>query len=333
MYDPADGEPDISETALIRRAQATIGDPTVKVHIKSVGTWQINHVVASEYQRGRVFLVGDAAHRHPPANGLGTNTSVQDSYNLAWKLAMVIRGQAGEQLIETYNAERQPVGRQVVDRAMQSVADMLPISKALGFAPGQSVEDGQASIAELFSPTQIGATRRSELNQAVRLQNYQFNAHGVELGQRYESSSVIQDGTPWPEYERDPELYYQPTTHPGASLPHAWIQHGTKRLSTLDLAGRGRFCLLTGIAGQQWEEAAAKVAAEVGIELPVFRIGVRCDYDDVYGDWFRMREIGDGGALLVRPDRHIAWRAHSVGEEPATQLLGAIVSVLGGKAT
>jgi 2,4-dichlorophenol 6-monooxygenase len=216
----------------------------------------------------------------------------------------------------------------VVDRAMQIVADMLPISQALGFAPGQSAEDGWASISELFSASVTGARRRAELDAAVELQNYQFNTHGVELGQRYASGAVCDDGTPWPVPVRDPELYYQPTTHPGAALPHAWLQHGTARLSTLDLAGHGRFCLITGIDSKEWEEAAAKARAELDVELPVYRVGARCDYDDVYGDWARTREIGDGGALLVRPDRHIAWRAAEPHVDPAMDLLTALRHVL-----
>jgi 2,4-dichlorophenol 6-monooxygenase len=328
MYDPAQGEPDVSEEALVQRAQATIGDPAVKVRIKSVGTWQINHVVATEYRRGRVFLAGDAAHRHPPANGLGTNTSIQDAYNLAWKLALVLRGQAAPGLLDSYHEERQPVGQQVVDRAMKSVRDMLPVAQALGFTPGQSAEDGWASLAEMFSASPTGARRRAELDAAIELQNYQFNTHGIELGQRYASRAVREDGTPWPEPERDPELYYQATTHPGAALPHAWLQHGTDRLSTLDLAGHGRFSLITGIAGAQWDEAADKARAELGLDLPVYRVGPRCEYDDVYGDWGRASEIGDGGALLIRPDHHVGWRAAEPPRDPATALLNALRQVL-----
>jgi 2,4-dichlorophenol 6-monooxygenase len=150
----------------------------------------------------------------------------------------------------------------------------------------------------------------------------------VELGQRYASGAVCDDGTPWPPSVGDPELYYQPTTHPGAALPHAWLQHGTERLSTLDLAGHGRFCLVTGIDGTAWEEAAAKARAELDLDLRVFPVGVRCEYDDVYGDWARIREIGDAGALLLRPDRHVAWRASELPVDPATELLTALRHVL-----
>ncbi|MFD5329833.1 FAD-dependent monooxygenase, partial [Streptomyces sp. NPDC127092] len=227
MYNPEDGEPDTSEASVIERARATIGDDSIDIRIKAVSKWQINHVIADTYQKGRVFLAGDAAHRHPPANGLGTNTSVQDAFNLAWKLAFVLRGHASPHLLDSYTQERQPVGQQVVDRAMTSVRDMLPISEALGFRPGQSTEEGWDTVHELFSDTDAGRRRRTELDAAVQLQNYQFNAHGVELGQRYRSAAVVDDGTPFPDPVGDPELYYQPTTHPGARLPHAWLEHHT----------------------------------------------------------------------------------------------------------
>jgi 2,4-dichlorophenol 6-monooxygenase len=327
MYDPAE-EPDLSEAAVLERARLTIGDPDIDIRIKSVAEWEINHVVATQYRQGRVFLAGDAAHRHPPANGLGTNTSIQDVYNLSWKLTAVLRGQAGPALLDSYHDERQPVGHQVVDRAMKSVADMAPISAALGFRAGQSPEDGWASLDELVTDTAEGERRRAELAAAVRLQNYQFNCHGVELGQRYVSSAVSDDATPWPQPDRDPELYYQATTHPGAHLPHAWLQRGTELVSTLDLAGSGHFSLLTGIGGEPWREASAKLAAETGVEFMVHTIGLRCDHEDVYGDWARLRETGDSGCVLVRPDGHIAWRARGGAADPVATLRDVITRVL-----
>ncbi|MGH3517689.1 MAG: FAD-dependent monooxygenase [Haloechinothrix sp.] len=329
MYDPNEGEPDLSEDAVRSRASTIIGDPDVGVRIKSVSKWQINHMVARAYRRGRVFLAGDAAHRHPPANGLGTNTSVQDSFNLAWKLAHVLRGQAGDALLDSYDAERRPVGREVVDRAMLSVQDMLPISQAFGFRPGQSAEGGWQSLDELFGDSERGRKRRDELDSAVALQNYQFNAHGVELGQRYTSRAIVDDGTEFPDYTRDTELYYQPTTRPGAHLPHAWLQHEDRQVSTVDITGRGRFTLLTGIGGQAWLDATEKLGAELGIEIVGRQVGYRCEYDDVLGDWSRQREMSDGGCLLVRPDRHIAWRSHDMVADPPGALREVLDQVLG----
>ncbi|MFC7344213.1 FAD-dependent oxidoreductase [Saccharopolyspora griseoalba] len=328
MYDPTEGEPDLSEPAVVERARASIGDPDVDVRVKDVSKWQINRVVATEYRRGRIFLAGDAAHRHPPANGLGTNTSIQDSFNLAWKLGMVLRGRAGEGLLDTYDAERRPVGRAVVDRAMRSVRDMRPIPDALGFYPGQTSEDGWAALHELFSDAEGAADRRRALDEAIALQNYQFNAHGVELGQQYSSDAVVDDGTPLPEPLRDPELYHQPTTHPGAPLPHAWIQRGAQQISTLDLAGGDRFALIVGSGGGPWVAAASAIARETGIDLPVRTVDYRGEYHDVLGRWRRLREVGDDGALLVRPDRHIAWRSFDMPESPRDALRAALLQVL-----
>jgi 2,4-dichlorophenol 6-monooxygenase len=329
MYDPAEGEPDTSEEALVARARMTIGDPDVEVRIKSVSKWQINHMVAQSYQQGRVFLAGDAAHRHPPANGLGSNTSVQDAFNLAWKLALVTKGKAGEKLLDSYTAERQPVGRRVVDRALKSVQDMAPVSQALGFKPGQSSEDGWASLKDLFAPNTDSARRREQLAAAVELQNYQFNAHGMDLGQRYASTAVIDDGTAWPSTGQDPDLYYQASTRPGAPIPHAWLQHGTEKVSTLDVVGKGRFTLVTGIDDQVWREAAAAVSAELGVDLAVAQVGIRCDNDDVLNTWTGIRGIADDGCLLIRPDRFIAWRQRNAAAEPAKALKDALSAILG----
>lgn len=328
MYGPAEGEPDLSEEAVIARAHQTIGDPSVDITIKSTSLWQINHLVANDYRRGRAFLVGDAAHRHPPANGLGTNTSIQDSFNLAWKLAYVLQGRAGDRLLDSYHEERQPVGVQVVDRAMKSVGDMLPISQALGFEPGQTAEDGRRALDELKADTELGAQRRQELADAVQLQNYQFNAHGVELDQRYTSGAVVGDGTDWPVATRDPELYHHPTTHPGARLPHAWLSHGKETVSTLDLAGHGGFTLLTGIGGQAWVEAAQKLAGDLDLPLRTHVVGPGHEHLDVLGDWRARREIADGGALLIRPDHHVAWRSERMTTDPQETLRAALTQVL-----
>ena len=156
------------------------------------------------------------------------------------------------------------------------------------------------------------------------MQNYRSNALGVELGHRYISRAVVDEGTPFPGFTRDPDLYYHPTTHPGGYLPHAWVEHDHRQISTLDLAGHGRFCLIVGIGGQPWADAAAALSTELNIDLPVYFVGYRCDYDDVLGDWARLREISDRGALLIRPDRVIAWRAHGRSNTPHTNLRTAL---------
>lgn len=319
---------DTSEENVLKRVRAAIGDPSIEVKIKKISTWQINHAVATQYRNGRVFVAGDAAHRHPPANGLGSNTCVQDAYNLTWKLALVLSGKAGEGLLDTYNAERQPVGRQVVDRANKSVADMGPWTEALGFKPGQTKEEALAVLDELFGDSDVGAQRREALLAGLDKTNWQFNAIGVELGQRYDSSAVVSDGTPFPPYDRDPELHYHPTTHPGAYLPHVWLERDRQRVSTLDLARGGRFALLTGVGGQAWLEAAKRVGDEFGVEIAGQTIGMRQENDDVFGEWTRRREVDDHGCILVRPDGYIGWRSQHGVEDAAAALRGAVARIL-----
>ena len=256
--------------------------------IRSTSLWGNNKMYATRYRDGRVFCMGDAVHRHPPSNGLGSNTSIQDAYNLAWKLALVLRGQAGEGLLDSYDAERVPVGRQIVLRANQSIEEFGPIFQALGLTdttdPDLMVEHMRARADD----TPEAARQRIALKEALELKDYEFNAHGVELGQRYASTAVVPDGTPEPDYTRDRELYYHPTTWPGARLPHCWVGEGGHKVSTHDLVGKGRFTLLTGISGGAWASAAQRVAATLGhrarrardrprprVHRPLRRLGAR----------------------------------------------------------
>lgn len=328
VYDPETETIDTSEEGLRERIATVIGEPEVDVRIKGVSEWQMNHLVASTYQRGRVFLAGDAAHRHPPANGLGSNTSVQDGYNIAWKLSHVVRGLAGEALLETYDAERQPVGRQVVDRALASVKAFGQIPSVFGCRIGQTDAEGAAAIEEFFSDTPGGAESRRRLDEVIAENEYHFNAHGVELGQRYISSAAVTGGEPMPEYTRDPELYYHPTTWPGAYLPHVWVVRDGLRTSTLDLTGDGVLTLLTGVGGDAWQEAADTVGAELGVPIRTQRIGRGAAVDDAYGAWARAREVSDHGAVLVRPDRYIGWRAKDMPADPITALRDAASAIL-----
>lgn len=318
---------ELSEESVMPRVRAAIGDPSVEVRIKKISEWPINHVVAARYRNGRFLLAGDAAQRHPPANGLGSNTSIQDSYNLAWKLALVVRGQARDSLLDSYDAERQPVGRRVVDRANQSIADMAPCLMALGFEPGQTESEALARLEHLRGPA--GAEQRQSLFAALDLLNGQFNPHGVEMGQRYTSGAAVSDGTPFPPTQRDPDLFYEPTTHPGAPLPHVWLQRGVDEISTLDLCRYDRFTLITGTAGSAWTRAAVQASEEIGVPIEAAVVGLGQSNNDVLGSWLRRREVDDSGCLLVRPDRIVAWRCRSGAADAVEALRAAVTDVLG----
>jgi 2,4-dichlorophenol 6-monooxygenase len=268
-------------------------------------------------------------HRHPPSNGLGSNTSVQDAYNLAWKLAFVLRGDAGEALLDSYDEERAPVGKQIVLRANRSIEEFGPLYEALGFTDTSDPRVMNEHMRARADDTTEAARQREQLREALELKDYEFNAHGVELGQRYRSCAIVPDGTPEPPYARDPELYYHPTTWPGARVPHCWLGKDGHKVSTHDLVGKGRFALLTGISGQRWAAAAEGVSRQLGIEIAAFVIGPGREYTDLYDDWARLREVAEDGCVLVRPDAHVAWRAAAISDDPSTELRSVLESILG----
>jgi 2,4-dichlorophenol 6-monooxygenase len=272
--------------------------------------------------------MGDACHRHPPSNGLGSNTSIQDAYNLAWKLALVLRGKAAPSLLDTYQDERAPIGKQIVLRANKSIDEFAPIFDALGLLDTSDPDVMRAHMEARKQDTPKAAEQRRRLREAIELKNYEFNAHGVEMNHRYRSAAVVTDGTPEPEFTRDHELYYQPTTWPGARLPHVWLEHQGRRVSSHDLAGKGRFALLTGIGGDPWVAAAREVAARTGVEIAPYVIGPGRDVLDTYDDWARVREVDESGAVLIRPDGHVAWRNSAIADDPTGALSRALQRLL-----
>jgi 2,4-dichlorophenol 6-monooxygenase len=332
-YDINEPPPDLDDEQATRIVHNLIGDATIPVTIRSTSLWGNNKMYATRYREGRVFCMGDAVHRHPPSNGLGSNTSIQDAYNLAWKLAMVLKGQAGEGLLDSYDTERAPVGRQIVLRANKSIEEFGPIFEALGITDTSDPDVMNERIAARRDATEEGAQRRADLKTALELKDYEFNAHGVELGQRYRSGAVVADGTPEPKYSRDPELYYHPTTWPGARLPHCWVGRDGHKVSTHDLTGKGVFSLLTGIAGEAWADAAARAGGALGIDIAVYVIGPGREYTDLYDDWARLREVTESGCVLVRPDAHVAWRASELVADAEEALLAVLRQALDRAAT
>lgn len=328
-YDIDDEPPVVDEEAATQIVRTLLGMPDLEVEITGTSLWGNNEMYATHLQSGRVFCAGDAIHRHPPSNGLGSNTSVQDSYNLAWKLAAVLRGQAAPSLLETYSAERAPVAERIVKRANKSSREFVDLFVALGVTRAETEADMVREIEERKANTPEGAAKRAALVTAMELKNYEFNAHGVELGQFYESAAVVPDGTSRPVPNRDPDLYYEASTVPGSHLPHAWVGDHRHKLAMMDLAPYTRFTLLTGIAGEAWEAAAAKVGAELGVALTTVVIGPGREVTDLYYDWSRLREVSESGALLVRPDKHVGWRSADLPADPEQALRDALLRILG----
>ena len=153
------------------------------------------------------------------------------------------------------------------------------------------------------------------------------------MNQRYESSAVyVKDEAdarrPPPE---DAVLEHQITTYPGSRLPHVWLNKRTpvEPISTIDLAAHGAFCVLTGIGGDAWKQAAAEASKTLGVKINAYSIGWKQDWEDVYGDWAGIREIEEDGCVLVRPDRTIGWRSMTMRKDCSKDLLDVLKVILG----
>jgi 2,4-dichlorophenol 6-monooxygenase len=328
-YDITQPPPEVTAEICEQLARQLIGDAEIPIEVTGWSTWTVNHMHATSYQSGRVFCMGDAVHRHPPSNGLGSNTSIQDAFNLSWKLAAVLKGYASPRLLDSYSTERAPIGKQVVDRANQSIAEFGPIFGALGLLESTDPEVMNANMMARKQDAPEAKERRKKLREAIAFKVYEFDAHGVDMNQRYVSDAVLMGEGESHVFADDSELVYQPSSVPGARLPHAWLVRNRQNFSSLDLCGHGRFTLLTGIGGEGWRAAAAAAADRLGVLISVASIGPDCDYEDPFGDWARVSGIEDDGVIVVRPDQVVAWRARTRAGDQAGLLADALGKVLG----
>jgi 2,4-dichlorophenol 6-monooxygenase len=309
-----------------------LGLPELEMQVIRYSRWRIEAVLADRYAEGRVFLAGDAAHRHSPMGGLGLNTGIQDVHNLAWKLAAVIKGQAGPSLLDSYEAERRPVGRRNVDFATFAFFNHLSVSSGFGVLPTAPEEHNRAALESLVSDTLDGATRRERLRGFFDTLRMEFQCADIELGFEYADSPVVTaDGTPAP--PRDPAGHeHHPSARPGHRLPHAWLERFGEHIPTHDLIRAGAFVLLAGGDGEAWCSAATRSAERLGIELDTHRVGRGAELRDRDGSWAKLRGHDEGGALLVRPDGHVAYRAVSAVGDPHAALDEALGTALQARA-
>jgi putative polyketide hydroxylase len=273
---------------------AAIGAP-IDVEIVDIGPWQPSEQVADQFRCGRVFLVGDSAHTMPPFKGGGANSAIESAHNLAWKVAAVLSGTAGPELLDTYHGERHPVGRFA---ARQSLT-----GPALSFFPSED--------------------DRSKLPAEEDLPLFYMIA-----GYKYRSSAVVTDEAA----PADPDAVQLVETEelrgePGTRVPHAWLHGDGGRVSTLDLCGSG-FTLFTGSAGTPWTKAADAASKSLSLSLDVRTIGADADIRDVDGRWAELTALAPDAALLVRPDDFVAWRADTLPESPESALNQAMCRIL-----
>ena len=318
------GDPEFDENHIAPRIRALLKLPDLQITVHKVSHWIVESVLANKYRSGRCVVIGDAAHRHPPTTGLGLNSGIQDAHNLAWKLAALVQGKAGDALLDTYEAERRPVAARNTKWALFTFMNHFVTDAGFGLVPGAPPEVNAAAFRTLLADTYEGDWARARMNEVVGTQRMEFQAHDLELGFSYASSAVIDDGTAAPPRAPMGDVYI-PTTRPGHRLPHAWVQVGGQKVSTLDLCGRGHFVLLVGSPAGPWQTAGQSVAESLGIALKVVALDAAADID---GTWSRLRGISDEGAILVRPDGHVAWRSARRPEDPAATLKKTLRAIL-----
>jgi 2,4-dichlorophenol 6-monooxygenase len=297
--------------------KAAIGSDAHPVEIQTIGTWAMSAQVAERYRGGRIFLAGDSAHRFPPTGGLGLNTGVQDIHALAWRLAAIEAGWAQPALLDSYEPERRPVAQSNADNSLRNASKLFEVAQALGLAEERTTERMRATLAD--------PAGRAGVEAAISNQAEHFDTLGLQLGFHYDTGAIVPDGTPPPHVENTVRELV-PSGRPGARIPHAWLTRDGERRSTLDLLSLDGFSLVTNSEGEGWQTACREISA-----LPIQPVAIDTTTMEDAERWLEESGIGSEGALLVRPDQHVAWRSASLPDDPATALREALAPIVAGR--
>jgi putative polyketide hydroxylase len=283
---------DFTDERLTAHIRAAVGVPDIDVEITGKAPWHASKRVADSYGTGRVFLAGDSAHEMPPTGAFGSNTGIQDAHNLAWKLAAVLRGWACPSLLDSYELERRPVALATGTRACVQAAD----EEHPGFSPAAGRNDDPADLMT------------------------------VALCYRYASDAVVGAHAEQPSV---PDAF-RLGGEPGTRAPHMWVMRGDMRISTLDLYERS-FVLLAGSGGQKWRTAVERASLHLGVPVEAYLVGTGADHDlvpDTDADWAELHGTAEDGAVLVRPDGFVAWRADAAMPDADRVLTNVMQSLL-----
>lgn len=240
-------------------------------------SWTAHKLLANHYRDGNVFLIGDACHLHSPFGGHGMNLGIGDSVDLGWKLAACLQGWGGPKLLDSYELERRPVHRRVLDSSTENMASL----------------SDQFAAPELKEDSPKGEAARASAAAAIEVQKSpEFRSLGLVLGYVYaDSPIVVSDGTEAP---AESVTDYRPCAYPGAVAPHCWLPDGR---SLYDLFGRGLTLLALRDTTADEVSAIRSAAARERVPLELATVA-----DD------RLRTIYGASFALVRPDQHVAWR-------------------------
>jgi 2-polyprenyl-6-methoxyphenol hydroxylase-like FAD-dependent oxidoreductase len=280
-----------TDEEVVRLARRQTGLPDLDVKVINRSIWRLSRQVAANFRAGRVFLIGDAAHRFPPNGGFGMNSGIADAHNLAWKLRLVVDGQAGPALLDSYDVERRPVAESNADFSLGNQKRFLQTDAALR------------------------ADNRDQIEFWIRDTENHLHSSGQSLGYGYEQGALVPDGT-----VRQPlnSRHYWPSDRPGGRFPHFWLDLARTQTS-LDWFDRD-FVLVAGPQAQDWLEAAAAVVGKTDLAIQTRQLDEPHERDGL--------GLGLRGAVLVRPDGFVAWRMPWLPADPVAELGAAVRKIL-----
>ena len=232
---------------------------------------------------------------------MGLNTGIADVHNLAWKIALTASGAAADSLLDTYESERKHIALANASQSMTNVIAMGRFLRAIK-KEWRVGSDGEGQVSDNI-----------DLAAGVLAQAEHFDSIGLQLGYWYAS-----DGG------RSPETVSEFTAimGEGRRLPHAWVQRGDQRLSSLDLLSARRFTLICGRDRDNWLEALTE------LDVPIAAVALGGDFEDPTGRWRALGGPAGRGAVLVRPDGHIL-AVFTDDSHPVAALARALGTLLG----
>ena len=320
----------ITKAYLENRIKKALGNESLDIDVKSISYWRMSAQIAETFKKNRVILVGDAAHCFPPTGGLGMNTGIADAHNIAWKLQAVIQGWVDETFLDTYEIERKPVAEQNCEESLSNYHKILEVIEAFGLgrndleklakfkntAPAKwlpttwldkIVSIGAKMARKKMDKFHSNTALKEKVLTTIADQIAHFDRIGLDIGYSYEQGAIIPDGTDLVVPENK-VTQYVPSARPGARFPHIDFEKNTFPTSTHDLLDYQFYTLFTRAKNDPWKTALAQLPTTIQQKtkvVPIYELGLS---KTVFDQLIALCEIDETGALLIRPDGHVAWR-------------------------